>query len=378
MRLNWDKLPKQPSMSNLVASRKPKEILVEYDGPQIVILKDGPREFLAVATDYDDQAVRWLQAPLSELEYRALMQGALTVRDALSKSNLILADYSYSNEPLRVWEVNPSLIPDAALPQKNAFLPISLRNAQAPDDSLALPEFRFSTPQEPTDHSITFTRLSVVTSRLQALWNAIAPQFNAERAILSASAVTSGSVRIKVRVEDRILFSKIAQSYRDLARAAYDAELLDELLSKIPVNISFAYEDFLKALDLNELEILAQWQEGAAYVGYESAQRTRSAVRSVLEKSTPVFKETASLRGHLVGFTRKTPRFEFYDLDSGETLIGTIVKDLRKESPFSYDIVLGRSQLYNVHIEITRRGDEPPKYKLLSFQAANTPPRLPQ
>jgi hypothetical protein len=107
-----------------------KTVLVEYDGPQLAILEDGPDWFLAVAVDQDKDAVRWIQSPLSKSEYQALTRGEVSVRDALLKRKiLVLADYTYDQRLLRVWKIIRSLIPEAALPRKNALLPKTLRAA---------------------------------------------------------------------------------------------------------------------------------------------------------------------------------------------------------------------------------------------------------
>jgi DNA repair exonuclease SbcCD nuclease subunit len=191
--------------------------------------------------------------------------------------------------------------------------------------------------------------------------------YGAERAQLSAESAERGSFKLRLHLQDPNLFSRIASTYRDLIEATYDSERLTEVLDKAAPGVKFAYEDFLKTLDFNEVEVLAQWHEGAAYVDYETAQETRPAVRGLIEQASPVLKETASLRGLLVGYTRKAPRFEFYNLDTSEIIRGTITRELQRNLPFDQEIVLGRSRVYSVRVEITRRGEEPPKYKLLAF-----------
>jgi hypothetical protein len=372
MKLTWE-LPPQEGMVSLVSARKLTDVLLEYEGPQLMILEDLNQRYIALAVDCDDTAVRWIQSPISILEFEALVRGGLSVRDALLKSRMLLADYTYDNRAVRVWEITQASVPEDALPEPGALLPSAVRNNLVKRlHQEEQPEFHIDSAGHDTI-GITFTRLSVIMSKLQALWNSIARRHNASRFTLSAEAVVPGSSRIKVHVDDRDLFEKIAASYRDLVFATFGGrDSLSEVLSKIDVGVGFAYEDFLKAIDFNEVEVLAEWARGAVYVGYEGAQRTRGLVRATLQGEAPVLKETASLRGYMVGYTRKIPRFEFYDLDSGELIAGKVTRKQTTKLPFDAEIVLGRSRLYQIRVEIARQADEPPKYTLLEFDPAGT------
>jgi hypothetical protein len=367
MKHAWE-LPKQESMTTLVSNRKVREVLIEYEGPQLEVLEEGSSQFLALAVDSDDEAVRWVQSPASQLEVQALKLGAVSVRSAILKPRILLADYSYDDRPLHVWEITKSSIPPDALPERSALLPGSNFHPPVTLIGTAQPAFfSLGTPDEHSQGAVSFGRLSAIMSTLQALWNAIAPMYGAERAQLSAESAERGSFKLRLHLQDPNLFSRIASTYRDLIEATYDSERLTEVLDKAAPGVKFAYEDFLETLDFNEVEVLAQWHEGAAYVDYETAQETRPAVRGLIEQASPVLKETASLRGLLVGYTRKAPRFEFYNLDTSEIIRGTITRELQRNLPFDQEIVLGRSRVYSVRVEITRRGEEPPKYKLLAF-----------
>jgi hypothetical protein len=130
--------------------------------------------------------------------------------------------------------------------------------------------------------------------------------------------------------------------------------------------VAFAYSEYLKALDINKLEVLGKWTDGAAFVGYEGARRARRQVRAALQ-GQPEQSEVATLRGYLEGWGRQPQHFEFYDSDSGQRLIGTVSKALRS-IPLDVEIRLGHRIMYKVEIQAARRGDKPPKYTLLSFQ----------
>ncbi len=81
--MKWSWKFGQEIMPLLVTRRALKEILIEYDGPRLAILEQPPDQILALCIDEDKNGVRWIQSPLSSLEYEALMRGALTVRAAL-------------------------------------------------------------------------------------------------------------------------------------------------------------------------------------------------------------------------------------------------------------------------------------------------------
>src|SRR5438876_2190114 len=106
MNADW-RLPDQTSL----ISEAPEwsdvlRVLLYYDGPQIVVLRHRERQFLGIAIDENDQAVRWLLAELSPLEFEGLLRGGTSIRSVASKDHVLIVDYSYDNRKVGVWEVS--------------------------------------------------------------------------------------------------------------------------------------------------------------------------------------------------------------------------------------------------------------------------------
>src|SRR5438034_5615384 len=126
MKPEWD-LPTQFEALGEIANRQISRVLLEYDGPQLVVLADRDREYLAVAVDEDESATRWLQVPISHLELRALVIGARSVREALRKPTVTVVDYAHDlSQPAFAWLVQWSEIPDRVLPRPGVRLPIAV------------------------------------------------------------------------------------------------------------------------------------------------------------------------------------------------------------------------------------------------------------
>lgn len=124
-------------LGSLPAGLRLEEVIVEFDGPEIVLLRDGEgTRHLAVAVERDEGNVLWLQAPISERKWRALVEGRASVRGAMSDRHalLVLRDHKEQVQDVR----RPSIgqLDDTLLPARNALLPTVIRKAFA----MALPE----------------------------------------------------------------------------------------------------------------------------------------------------------------------------------------------------------------------------------------------
>ncbi|HSN98041.1 MAG TPA: hypothetical protein VLS89_07070 [Candidatus Nanopelagicales bacterium] len=123
----WN-LPKQAELAEILDLRL-EQVLVEYDGPQIVTAR-GPRGlYFGLAADEDDLAVRWIYAPITGTELRALAAGAICTRDAISKPQVHVIDVDHHGKPLRAWACDAAQIGDENLPDPGALLPRATRDA---------------------------------------------------------------------------------------------------------------------------------------------------------------------------------------------------------------------------------------------------------
>src|SRR5205814_7183621 len=103
MRSDWV-LPAQREVPWSSSDRQVKNVLLEFDGPQLVVLSTPEGDQLALAVDEDDVVVRWLQAPISKLELSALLSGAQPIREVFKKPGLTVADYPHGFEsPLTIY-----------------------------------------------------------------------------------------------------------------------------------------------------------------------------------------------------------------------------------------------------------------------------------
>ena len=114
------------------------ETLVEFNGPQIILLQDDDsRPYLSLAVD-EDEFTRWLVAPTSVLEVLALRLGATTLRAAVQKPIVFVCDMR-DDEVLRYWEMSTDQLPEGAMPEYGESLaqltPMEMPHWRARDES---------------------------------------------------------------------------------------------------------------------------------------------------------------------------------------------------------------------------------------------------
>jgi hypothetical protein len=348
------------------------DILIEYDGPQLIIAQQGNAQFLSLCIDEDMTGARWLEAPLSPLEKTAMMSGALAVRDVLLKHGVVLIETKHGQPEFTMWELEPSSIPDAVLPESDAMLPDYVLGSYETALEPSVPaEFHIAADGLSADR-LSFSRLSSVMSTLQNVWNSLAGAIGAQELTLNAVAFTQGSFRVRAESDNQELFTKVARAYRELNRATYDENRLASTLSRYTRPIVENYAHYLSALNVNKLEVFAEWRDAdlnhTAFVGYSGAQRSRKSLNAA--RSTVISKIGSTLEtltGHFEGFTRKSRRFEFYDAQAGRAIIGKVDKALR-DTPITGELNLTRGLKYRVEIETVLTDDnDKPKHVLRNF-----------
>jgi hypothetical protein len=108
------------------------QVLVEYDGPQIVTLRGAGGLYLGIASDESDAFVRWIYAPLTETELRALLEGTGTLREAVQKPRVYVVDVDHDGTPIQAWEYPGERLRDDDLPARGALLPRAIRDELKP------------------------------------------------------------------------------------------------------------------------------------------------------------------------------------------------------------------------------------------------------
>jgi hypothetical protein len=352
----------QQVVPTIIAGRSVNEVLIDYDGPQLTVLRKGDDLFLAICIDEDDIASRWIQSPISRLEYDALMRGALPVRNALLKPEMILVDNLGPRES-RVWELDPANVPSKVLPKSGAILPeyvrASFQQKLRPEISAT---FRLGGKGMLADR-IPFAGLGQTAERLQELFSVLGKTQGAGAPTLNAMGLMPGSLEIQVGVDNTAAFVRVADIYRELIDVSYNERQLVEFLAEKP-RIRKKYSSYLKALDDHKIDVLAEWHDGIAFIGCEGARRAWKALEPPAEESkiTPLH-----LVGYLEGYAGKRRFFQFFELgDERRRLSGTLDKRLL-DIPLHEELKLGPTTKYSVEIEELRVGDQDPKYTLKSF-----------
>jgi len=349
------------------------DVLIEYDGPQLIIAQQGNAQFLSLCVDEDVTGSRWLEAPLSPLEKTAMMSGALAVRDVLLKHGVVLVETKHGQPEFSMWEIEPSSIPDAVLPESDAMLPdYVLGSYQTALEPSVPAEFHIGADGLSADR-LSFSRLSSVMSTLQHVWSSLAGAIGAQELTLNAVAFMQGSFRVRAESDNQELFTKVARAYRELNRATYDENRLAVTLSQYTRPIMENYAQYLSALNVNKLEVFAEWRDAdlnphTAFVGYSGAQRSRKSLNAARSTITSKIGSTIeTLTGHFEGFTRKSRRFEFYDAQAGREIFGKVDKALR-DTPITGELNLTRGLKYRVEIETVLTDDnDKPKHVLRNF-----------
>lgn len=104
------------------------DVLVELDGPQLVLYTSGDRRSVGILADEDEKSIRWLVVETSKLELEALARGDLPMRDVFSRKPVLRAlDCDQSGKVTKYWLVPASEVPFGILPRKGAALPSGAR-----------------------------------------------------------------------------------------------------------------------------------------------------------------------------------------------------------------------------------------------------------
>jgi hypothetical protein len=359
MRGDWALPPQMESPAEV--ARDIKEVLLEHDGPQMVIFTDNAeREFLGLAVDSDENFVRWLHAPLSHLEREALLTGVQPVRDVFLKRTVLVVDYPHDlHSPQAVWRVGSSDIPETVLPRRGTTLvPEPAPRALAPSE----PVLRFAGEGAGKD-GVTLSQLGALAGTLHQVFTAIARDVIgiSNPSPISVFATHGGSLAVKVHTDNIEIYNRVANQYRDLIRAVDDEAAATRIALKTPPLVIEALDRHLDALDKQRAEMLAAWSSGAVFVGPGSVERARDAYLTEAERPITT-EQPREFRGYFEGFWRKKPaRFEFYDIDSNDTFTGTVaVAVTRALSNALASLTIGHTQrkyLINTLCQIDPAGD---------------------
>ncbi len=130
MQRPWPYL-KNPVQLTSLQEFKLDSVLLEFDEPEVVVLKDknGLRRISMASDDNDGDTVRWIEAPLSPEAWRDLIEGRMTMLDFYLLNNTVLVvDRKRDFEPIEGWAISiDRLSRERDLPDVDSYLPKAVR-----------------------------------------------------------------------------------------------------------------------------------------------------------------------------------------------------------------------------------------------------------
>jgi hypothetical protein len=330
-----------------------ERVLVEFDGPQIVIVGWGDRCDLAVLADADEEADRWLHAPISRTEERAVLEGAVSLRSVLVKSDVRITDLDRAGNVIRSAAIAPEQLLDDHLPEPGALLPY----ASEPSSELSKPRLRLDGAGV-HESTVPVRAVADLLDHKQRLWNALAQAVESEptqrglidaaireRATLFMSAAAPGSFEITIEPADGTLYAKVASEFRSLVRASDEPSALHSKISSLQSRVRSAYSKYLKALETSKLEVLDEWSGGAVFLSPASAAR----FRAYMSEANPVSEEVVETVGYFLDYNSQSGHFRLRDLAAEEDFAGYVDPKIPAEKR---TLMVGPGAQYRVRLRV--------------------------
>lgn len=121
MKRSWRFLPAAATAS----AHEPEHVLEETDGAigaLVASFTEAGQRFVGVAVDRKDGVVRWIESPVSDLEWDSLLRGFTSLRDVLLEEEVWVIDRTVTLESVRSWRVAFSQLEDEHLPAEDSLL----------------------------------------------------------------------------------------------------------------------------------------------------------------------------------------------------------------------------------------------------------------
>ena len=328
MRPTWT--PLQPILFPSVW--KDVEVLLEFNGPQAVLVERDGHAYLSIASDESEGRTRWLRAPISALERESLMYGFASLHDCIAKPEVLVVDTDETGAVVMEATVALDRLSEADLPGIDSTLP------QAESDTVA--ERRCIALEGPAvvGHAIGLKPVADVMENLQRLWNALGQSILGEatargvvpapivrRSELLLAGIGSGSVVLELQPADAELCEDISRMYVALVQADGDAARLSGVLGEAKSRVRATYADFLETIIRHQLRVSARWNEVGAFLTPSKAMRVRSAIAKSVTHGD---EHLIEIQGYFNAFDRREGRFEFVASRDGGIYQGTVAKPL--------------------------------------------------
>jgi hypothetical protein len=322
------------------------EVLVEYDGPRVVLFRSPKVDRLGIVVEPGVDPEHWILARVSKMELEELARGALPVRDVFShRDDLRWLELDGKWKPLRARTIGCAEIPDGILPVRGAPLPdtsrpylfklLRLRKERSAARRIRLDGSLIR------DNRIAFAALAQIAQALQNFWSSIGETLGLiatgdasgiAPTTLLAEATGRGSFVLNVHAPDEQAFDRVLVDYRRIVRGAFDddVQITEELSANAPLARSL--DAYLKTLETWGAEAVIEAPATRSYVGHSSARSIRAALKPAPseEADQPDERPTRKLAGYFVAFDMGNAEFQFHHVEANETITGKIAANLAK------------------------------------------------
>ncbi len=351
-----------------------RDVLIETDMPELVVAERDGRLWIGVVCEAANGVCRWVYAPISSVEYQAVLAGATEIWESFQKPTVLVVDESADADV--VAEIAGESVPIDALPNRGFVLPRWAVSAQTTETSAP----QFSLARASSEAAVGLKALAGVSDKIQRLYVALTQRFMDGFAKLAGSVSDSvreaaeidvvglvhGSLVIQVKPHDEARFAQASEAIQRLLTAASPADL-SKALGDFGGRVQGRYEDLLEEVISHDLALLMSWGGGKhAFVAAHTAGRRIEA----LPASGPREEDVWAVRGRIVGLDTGEKSFTFFEPRTDEVLRGELADDFNMPS----NILIGPDSPIRV-IEIgrskhsTRGGREVTRHQLLRIFA---------
>ncbi len=321
--------PIQPELPEAQPERPTlAQVLIETDMPELVVAERNGERWIGVVSEVFNRTSRWVYAPISSVEYRALIAGAAEVWECFRKPRVLVVDETEQSET--VTEIDGDFVPLGALPSRGFVLPEWAR----PEQSQRVEPPQFALARAHGVGAIGLKALAAVSDKIQRLYVAVVQRLMdgfattagsvssavRDAAEIDVEGLVNGSLIIKVRPNNEERFVEASQAIQEILTTT-DSHALLELFDRLGGRVRGRYEDLLDEVVTHDLALLMSWGMGRHnFIAAHTASRRIEA----LPASGPREDDTWLARGYLLGFDPVPRSFTFYELRTDEEITGRV------------------------------------------------------
>lgn len=325
------------------------EVLVEYDGPRVVLYRSKDVDRLGIVIDAGADPETWVLARVSQMELEMLALGSLPVRDVFSHKETLQAlqldvhGKTLATRDIEIGEVPPGALPIRAAPLPETSRPRLLKLLRLKDELPVARRVRFG-GRPVREERIEFSALARLMQTLQELWRAIGDKLglfsisefdDLPTTALLAGATEGGSFVVNVHAASNEVFDKVLGDYEHIMRLAFDdPEKAAEAVAS-HADLRKGLNTYLQTLEELHAEATIEAPGARVYIGGGSAKAVRAAMRApalARQLAEPEEEESSTqVRGYFRAFDMDRATYAFHDIDTGQTLTGSIGRPLTKK-----------------------------------------------